>query len=104
MASFAASIVLAAVVTSAAAFFVPWEQATATSPAAPCIADDLTLMQAIGALTYEKALNDRVLADSEYVERHLRGTREDLLEVSQHQQVLLSYFADKAKACLISES
>ena len=101
MASFAASIVLAAVVTSSAAFFVPWEQAATTPPFSPaCIADDPDLMLAIGAMTREKALNDAALADPEYVERHLRGTREQLAEMSRHQQVVLSYFANEAKACL----
>lgn len=97
-AGFVAAYLLAAAIVGFASLVEPASAPASASP--PCIADDLTLMQAIGSMTREKALNDAALADPEYVERHLRGTREQLAEMSRHQQVVLSYFANEAKACL----
>ena len=68
------------------------------TPAA-CITGDPQLMQAIGALTREKQLNDRVLQPGDE-NPHLTGSPEYLAALSAHYQVLLNHFATEAKACL----
>ena len=69
------------------------------TPAPACITGDAALMQAIGALTREKQLNDRVLQPGDE-NPHLTGSPEYLASLSAHYQVLLNHFATEAKACL----
>ena len=57
-------------------------------------------MQAVGALTREKALNDRVLGSDN---PHLRGSQQELAELSAHYQVILNHLAREARATCLRE-